>query len=261
MGHIHLVSIPNSRQWRVVVSLIDGGADSGAIIEAAAVAAENDLFDRRDDPVLVEATRLLAMIPQAARAADFKAALAELGIPTGDAPMLLDIVAAAGRRLDEHAGAAGVRSDFTEIVRGALVETIAAVVAADLPGLFGPDAGDVQAAVAKIGTSTRFSGAAREFFARVTRDGLAYYLSRELSAHVSAGGGFATVGDRSAFDGALDQHCREASRIIKEFSGGWYGKTLYERGAIGSVEARVFSAVALKKICAELRRSRGAGDA
>ena len=51
---------------------------------------------------------------------------------------------------------------------------------------------------------------------------------------------------------ALDQHCREASRIIKEFSGGWYGKTLYEKKGISQDDARKFAHVAFKKLRAEL---------
>jgi hypothetical protein len=52
----------------------------------------------------------------------------------------------------------------------------------------------------------------------------------------------------------LDLHCREASRIIKEFSGGWYGKTLQQQKAITQDAARGFAHVAFKKLRAELRQ-------
>ncbi|WP_417208433.1 hypothetical protein [Antarctobacter sp.] len=42
--------------------------------------------------------------------------------------------------------------------------------------------------------------------------------------------------------------CRETTRIIREFSGGWYGKTLHREGGFNSVEAARFGHVALKKI-------------
>jgi hypothetical protein len=56
----------------------------------------------------------------------------------------------------------------------------------------------------------------------------------------------------------LDLHCREASRIIKEFSGGWYGKTLQQERQISKDEARKFAHVAFKKLRAELRKRRDA---
>ena len=43
---------------------------------------------------------------------------------------------------------------------------------------------DVQHAIAKLGTSDRFSIVARDFFSRLTRRYLAYFLSRELFNHV-----------------------------------------------------------------------------
>ena len=66
------------------------------------------------------------------------------------------------------------------------------------------------------------------------------------------------VGEHSDFNAALDLHCREASRIIKEFSGGWYGKTLQQEKAISRDKARSFSHVAFKKLRAELRKRRDA---
>ena len=44
--------------------------------------------------------------------------------------------------------------------------------------------------------------------------------------------------------------------MIKEFSGGWYGKTLYEKKAISQDDARKFAHVAFKKLRAELHKRR-----
>ena len=111
-------------------------------------------------------------------------------------------------------------------------ETLASLVGRELPSLFGPTAADVRLAVAKLGTSDLFSILARDFFSRLTSRSLGYFLSRELSKHVGPNKRFAAVGEHSDFNAALDLHCREASRIIKEFSGGWYGKTLQQEKAI-----------------------------
>ena len=38
------------------------------------------------------------------------------------------------------------------------------------------------------------------------------------------------------FDGELAYFAAEATRIIKEFSGGWYGKTLHSEGGFGTAK-------------------------
>jgi len=130
------------------------------------------------------------------------------------------------------------------------------LVGRELPSLFGPSAEDVRLAFRKLGTSDRFSILARDFFSRLTSRSLGYFLSRELPRHVGPGRRFADIGEHGTFNEALDLHCREASRIIKEFSRGWYGKTLFQDGQISPDKARQFAHVAFKKLRAELRKRR-----
>jgi hypothetical protein len=140
----------------------------------------------------------------------------------------------------------------------AAAETLTSLAGLELPSLFGPTASDVKQALAKLGTSDRFSIVARDFFSRLTSRALGYFLSRELSKHVGPDKRFATVGDHSDFNTALNLHCHETSRIIKEFSGGWYGKTIQQQTQISPDEARRFAHVAFGKIRAELRKRRDA---
>ena len=86
---------------------------------------------------------------------------------------------------------------------------------------------------------------ARMFFGHLTGEALSSWLDRTLSTHVGPGRRFAHVGERSAFDAALNQYCAEATRMIREFSGGWYWKTLQRRGRIDTSDAAAFAAVAL----------------
>jgi hypothetical protein len=109
----------------------------------------------------------------------------------------------------------------------------------------------------RLATSKQFSDLARDFFSRLTRRHLEYYLSRELSNHVGPSKRFSSIAEYSTFNADLDQHCREATRIIREFAGEWYSKTNYE-GGITSEKVVAFVSVALKKIGGELRRRRDA---
>jgi hypothetical protein len=104
----------------------------------------------------------------------------------------------------------------------------------------------------------RFSALAREFFARLTLRALDYYLSRELSYHIGEGKRFRDDRARSQFDQALDSHCREASQIVEEFAGGWYGKNVYQGEGLTPDAVGRFAPIAFKKIRAELRMRRDA---
>ena len=142
----------------------------------------------------------------------------------------------------------------------AAVESLTATVAPALPSLFGPGPEEVQRAIGQLAGGDRFAVLAREFFARLTQRTLDYYLSRELSNHIGAGQRFADDGERSQFDQALDRHCREASRIVEEFAGGWYGKNVYQGDGLTPDDVRRFAPVAFTKIRAELRKRRDAED-
>jgi hypothetical protein len=258
MGHIRLGTLPKTRKWNQVVSLIAGGADIERIAAASADAAEHGLERASHDEGLAQAFWLLTQIPQAARQTNFAERLWELGLTVSSRPTLLEIVAAFTSAVDRHVRESSKRSDLGEMAQHAASETLASLVGRELPSLFGPTASDVQQALAKLGTSDRFSIVARDFFSRLTSHSLGYFLSRELSKHVGPNKRFAAVSEHSDFNAALELHCREASRIIKEFSGGWYGKTLQQEKQITRDEARKFAHVAFKKLRAELRKRRDA---
>ena len=120
------------------------------------------------------------------------------------------------------------------------------------------DAGGRAACIRTASGGDRFSALAREFFSRLTQRCLDYYLSRELNNHIGPDARFRDDRARSEFDGALDQHCREASRIVEAFAGGWYGKNVYQGDGLTPDSIRKFAPVAFRKIRAELRKRRDA---
>ncbi len=241
-----------------MVEMLDDGSSAGDVADASAVAAELDLARAANDPVFVECVRLLAMIPLAARVDDFGRALRDLGIPVGTDPGMMQIITGAGSWLDRFALEQGGRSDFGELARRALLSTLSGDIGDVLPGLFSASPADVSRAAARLSNPQQFSRYARNFFARLLSDTLSSWLDRKLSTRVGPGQRFAYLGDRADFDASLHQYCREATRIIAEFSGGWYGKTVFREGGIDRDQATRFGAVAFKKITEELRRKHDA---
>lgn len=257
MGHIHLGVLPRSKAWREVVDLLQSRASSRQVVQASADAAERSLSKAADNPDFVEIVRLLAMIPQAAKSDGFGRALRDLGIPVRDDPELIHILAATGGWLDRFARQHGNRNDFGEMARRTFLSTLSTEIGSGLPGLFEATPADVKAATRNLATSTGFSRFARGFFTQLLSNSLGYWLDRTLSAQMGADSRFSDLHDRSAFDAALRQYSFEATRIISEFAGGWYGVTLHREKEISSTHATVFGAVAFKKISAELQRKRG----
>jgi hypothetical protein len=259
MGHKRLGTLPRTQKWERVVGLIAGGADVERIAAASADAAEHGLQRASDDQGLAHAFWLLTQIPQAARQVNFVDRLWELGLNVSSSrPTLLEIVAAFTSAVDRHVSESGKRSDLGEMAQHAAAETLTSLAGRELPSLFGATARDVQQALAKLGTSDRFSIVARDFFSRLTSRSLGYFLSRELSKHVGPSKRFAAISEHREFNAALDLHCREASRIIKEYSRDWYSKTLFQEGDISLEKASDFAHGAFRKLRAELRVRRDA---
>src|SRR5437660_7135548 len=172
----------------------------------------------------------------------------------------MDIAAAFSAAVDRYARERKGRTDLGEMAQMAAVESLTATVGPTLPSLFGPSPEEVQRAIGRLAGGDRFSALAREFFARLTQRSLDYYLSREFSNHIGAGERFRDDRARSQFDDALDRHCREASRIIEAFAGGWYGKNVYQGDGLTPDSIRRFAPVAFKKIRVELRKRRDASS-
>ena len=251
MGHIRLQRLPRTRQWIQVLDLIGGGAGPPELAAATMDASQGGLAAAAKDPGLVHTVWLLTQVPLAARGENFIASLRRLGFEVSSSPGLLEVVGAFTGAIDTHLRDRGGRTDLAEMSQMAAAETLMA--APHTTTLFGTTSADVQQALRSFSTTKQFSTLAREFFSRLFKKYLTYFLSRELSNYVSGDGRFKNINEHAAFNEALDLHCRQATRIIEEFSGGWFSKTNFE-GGITPDKAAGFVHVALKKLRAELAK-------
>jgi hypothetical protein len=260
MGHVRLGVLSKSRKWQQVVAELVLGVNVGTVAASAADAAEASLQAASKDPAFLHSFWLLTQIPLAARGPAFAEELRRIGVGVPNRPSLMDVAAAFSAAVDSHARQSGGRTDLGEMAQMAAVESLTATVGAALPSLFAPRPEEVQRAIGRLAGGDRFSVQAREFFARLTQRSLDYYLSRELSNHIGANRRFLDDVARADFDDALQMHCREASRIVEAFSGGWYGKNVYQGDGLTPEAIRQFAPVAFKKIRAELLKRRDANS-
>jgi len=254
MGHQHLLKLPRSREWQAVVGMIAGGAAVPEIAAATSLAAERSMIEAANDDTVRQSFYLLAQIPIAARQTDFASCLRRIGINVGEQPDLVEIGSAMMDAIDTHVQAGGSRSDYGEIAQLAAVESLQAVAGREIGDLFGAERTRTTGAFLQLADPSQFAVLARDFFARLTRRHLNYYLSRELSSHVGSGRRFPSLLAHEEFEQALDLHCREASRIIKEYAAGWFAKHVYHGNGVAPDLAGRFVAIAARKIRDELRQ-------
>ena len=259
MGHIRLGTLPRTRQWIQVLDLIGGGAGTPVVAAATMDASERGLISAAKDPGLVYTVWLLTQVPLAARSKDFVARLRKLGLKVSDSPSLLEVVGAFTGAVDAHLRRTGGRTDLGEMAQMAASEALSVLGTPANASLFETTASDVQQTIKSFSTSKQFSTLAREFFTRLSRKYLTYFLSRELSNYVGGDGRFSNIDRHAEFNQGLDLYCRQASRIIEEFSGGWFSKGNFE-GGITQAKAAAFVHIALKKLRAELAKGEPDGE-
>lgn len=260
MGHTHLVRLPATRKWRDVVGLLDRSAPPEEVLSATAAAVERDLANAAHDPVFVASIRLLCQVPKAAQADNFAASLRHEGLDVGSNPGLLDIAIAATIQLDGVRRQSRSANDFSELSARALVSTLSDVIGAALPGLLEASTESLKIEVRKFASPDGFERLSRVFFGKLLDGSLRYWLDRTMPAPSGDEQRLRTMSDRAKFDAAISQYVAEATRIIREFSRGWYAKSAAAVGSVPNERAAAFGYVAFKKIGEELRRKRGADD-
>jgi hypothetical protein len=252
MGHQHLGTLPKTRKWQQVVDLIGGGSSVQDVAAGASSAAEQQMAYASNDAGVKHSFWFLTQIPIAARKPDFGRQLRDLGLLVSDQPTLLDVATQMMMAIDRSVATSSGRTDLGEMAQLSAVESLNAIGGRQLQDLFEVSANRTQVALAGLGTEKQYAVLARDFFSRLARRQLNYFLTRELSRHVGANSRFRTIQEHRAFEAALDLHCREASRIVKEFSGMWFSKGMFE-GGIDPEEASRFVHVAFEKLREELR--------
>lgn len=256
MGHLRLGVLSHSKKWREVVSLLDSGAPVDAIAEAAAEASERDLGRAADDPGFQFVSRLLVELPLVARSPGFAGAVATLGVRSDNLNSLPAFLAGLSEAIDRVAFESGQTSDAGILAKSALLESLSVQLGNRLPTLFEPTATDIRTELARFSTGQNFAVLARDFFARLTYRSLDYYLSRELASHTGDGKRFATDAERTSFQQALARHTFEASKIVEEFAGGWYGKNVWQKQEFDQTAINRFTSYAFKKLRDEFGRRR-----
>ncbi len=260
MGHRLLGKLPQTRNWKKVIALLSATDDPAAIARETSKAASRGLNLAKSDPGVIDAVYTLISTTLAANKSDFQSALEEIGISIPKEASLLDVVGAFNKTLDQDMLRRGHRSDLAEMARQAAVETLTEMCSKETGSLFGVTMKDTQQTLKKYSTPTNFGLLGESFFGKFLFRFLDYHLSRELPNHIGSKKQFQSIRDCQIFKEALNLHCLQTARIVREFSGGWQSSTEYHEGVTRNNVGTKFVPVAFKKITDELKLRGGAND-
>jgi hypothetical protein len=260
MGHIRLNRLPRTRRWQDVIALLNNpDSSSKDIFHKTLYAAELGLKVAAKDEGLIRAFWLLSRVVNAAGGRDFPEKLKDMGLNVSDAPSVFDVAGAFSEYIDNYVTKVGRRSDISAMASSSALECLTVMCSNGTANLFEISPEDARTSLNKLSTKSNFSKLGHEFFARFVYRYISYLLSRELSNYVGPGKKLPDIKSHTEFNDALNLFCRQATRIIDEFAGGWYSKTVYE-GMLTFDKTAGFIHVAFKKLCAEFRRGGGAKE-
>ena len=124
MGHSRIGTLPATKKWKEVVSLIANGANEARIADAVMVAAAKTLARVRDDAGFREAMRMVMQLALAGSSQNPGIELAAAGLSLSENSSQVDMVVAIGDEYDRRIEATRQRSDFSEVASAALVGAV-----------------------------------------------------------------------------------------------------------------------------------------
>jgi hypothetical protein len=223
------------------------------VVLAVTRVADDRLRSLERDPSLSYLYWLLARVTWLSRTEDFPSALRAEGIRLPEQVSGLTFLAALGNLATLEVKRRTTPSLVSDLALRSFKEALTKAVHDRANTLFGTSLMDVQAALRATSTPREFARLSREFFGTFLAGFIEFVVSKESSRHVGWTRGFRDPSALSTFQESLSRYCYEATRILEDFSGGWYSKHNWT-GDIDEQQAGRFVAYALEKVRSELGR-------
>jgi len=261
MGHVLLDPPSRTGKWKQIIAFMEAGAGVPQIANATVDAAQATLQRAADDRGVIETVWLLMRAPLAARSDNFADGLRDCGLVVSDRPSLIEIVGAFGIAIDAKMPNCRGRTDLAEMAQMAASEALTQCIGRELPKLFGCSPEEVQQAFARTATPKRFGILARDFFSRFIYKQLDFHLSKIVPEHTGHNKRFRTLAAQASFTEALETHCREAAKVVEEYSAGWFSKHNWlTAGDITRDDVARFTGYGMQKLIKALQQ-RGCANA
>lgn len=255
MGHIRLGRLPRTTKWKHVINALESEeASFSGLLSSTSKASKDILTESYNLEGLTHCFWLFTNIAQASRKKDFIQALDKLGIDVSGNDSGLKIL----KKIYDFASSEinnktqSKNTILNQIALESFKSAIHNTISRESASLFGWTPETIQQAFKKYSTSTQVAYLSRELFGNYINKAFSYVLEKELANSIGADTKFRNSADIQEFNNRLTTYCRETSKIVEQFSGGWYGK----HGFIGDLKdkekARRFTNHAITKLLSEV---------
>lgn len=255
MGHIRLGRLPKTYRWKQVIDALTSSDTSiSQIVTSTSKASEKVLTDSRYIQGLAHCYWIFTNIAQASRGDDFLYELNNFGINVSEKDSGLNILKKIYNSASDSLKNSGNFSILDQIALDSFKSAFHNTITEESTTLFGCDLDSIQKAFKKYSTSTQVSKLGREFFSQYLYKSFSFVLEKELANKISENGRFQNSADIQEFNRRLKVYCWDVSKIVEDFSGGWYGKHGFEGNLSDKRQTTKFTQHAITKLLSEVSK-------
>ena len=255
MGHIRLGRLPKTYKWRNVFEAIKSDELNPEILAKAISQSARDEFDSlKGDHSLSFCFWVLASVVSAARTDSFVERLEKLGIKAENINSGLQFAKNIAQFISKSLNDFGRPNAFANIAELSVNETFSSIIIKQSKSLFGTTVSDIQTACKKVATKKQFGIISRQFFSTFISRSLQFVTDKEISNSVGKNRSISNTTELLSFQKALSLYCYQSSKIIEDYSGGWFSKQAWQtKNEIPYSAAKGFMAYAIEKVNMDLR--------
>lgn len=256
MGHIRLGVLPKTHKWKTVIGYLgDPDILVAEVAEKVLDSAQEILATESSKSSVSYCIWLLSQLTLSARNDDFPGSLASIGIQVTDQTNATQFLVKTSNIATHHLARLHPYTALNNIAGLALRETLTRSVGVYGNTLFGSALADIQSALKRYSTNKQFGELLHIYFTAFLNRTLRFIVDKEIANHLGPGQRFRDIQELADFEQALELFAGQTTRIVDEFSGGWYSKQVWQAGDISEEDATRFVYVALKKLRADLNLS------
>jgi hypothetical protein len=249
---VRVKRLPKRYGWAQVIELLDlPSSTSDQVVAAAAEAARRALTEARSVTSLARCYGLFLQLTDGARRDGLVPTLARLGVEGVGGASAAAVIAAIDRRATELVESDGRGGALDAISLATFRAVFLESIAGQSISLFGSTAETVEKALRDLGKTKTVAHLGRQFFSEFTWRALDYALARQTLITAGTGGPLDSDQARTAFQTRLRSYCWDLSKIVEDYSGGWYSKHAWQQ-ALDVEDVRKFTQYALTKLLSEL---------
>lgn len=255
MGHIRLGRLPKTYKWRNVFQALENAELSPEIIaKAISQSARNEFDSLKGDHSLSFCFWVLATVVSASKTDSFIDKLEQIGINTKNINSGIQFAKNIAQYISKTLNDLGRPNAFSIIAELSVNETISNILISQSDSLFGTNINDIKAAYAKTATKKQFGLISRQFFSTFLKRSIQFIADKEISNFVGKDRSIKNTSELVSFQKALSLYCYQSSKIIEDYSGGWFSKQSWQtRNEISYKSVEGFIAYAIEKINMDLR--------